>query len=203
MPIIDDSFLQGSGEWFAARAGNPGASGMNKIITSRGEPSKQAQDYLYQLAGEYITGKCEETFQSLHMKEGLIRESKARMTFELVNLFEVRQVGIVFADDRSCHASPDGLIGETEGLEIKCPMMKTHIRYLLDGKLPTDYFVQVQSSMFICSRPVWWFISWYPGLDPFTIKVEADLRFHVKLKELLEEFCFNLAVMVRKLKELN
>lgn len=176
---------------------------MNKIITTKGEPSKQSQDYLYQLAGEYITGEPEETYQSLAMQNGLIREAKARSIFELENLIEVRQVAMVFSNDRSVHASPDGLLGDTGGLEIKCPMLKTHVKYLLDGKLPTDYYVQVQSSMWICQRWEWYFMSWYPGLEPLILKCEYDPKFGSKLKELLEKFVFDLALTIKRLKEIH
>ncbi len=201
MPIIEDSFPQNSDEWFQARLGNPGASSMNKIITSTGSPSKQATEYVYQLAGEYITGKHEETFKSLHMEIGLQREKDARIVFELTNMIDVRQVGLVYKDEaRAFHASVDGLVGDNGGLEIKCPMMKTHIKYLLENKLPTDYFVQVQSSLYICELEKYWFMSYYPGLDPFILQVYRDEKFISKLKAELEAFCFELAGLIRKLK---
>ena len=55
--IIVDQFPQLSEEWFNARLGNPGASNFNKIVTTKGEPSKQAQDYMYQLAGELVSNR--------------------------------------------------------------------------------------------------------------------------------------------------
>lgn len=200
--IIIDDVIQGSDEWHTLRLGNPGASSMNKIITSTGQPSKQAKEYCYQLAGEYITGKHEETFKSFHMDNGLAREAEARALFELIHGVEVRQVGLVYKDERKAyHCSPDGLIGNIDGYEVKCPMMKTHIKYLFEKKLPTDYFVQVQSSLYISERLAWWFTSYYPGLEPFIIKVEPDLKFHARLEEQLESFIFELAKTIKKLKE--
>jgi len=200
MIIID--CIQGSDEWFSARAGNPGASNMNKIITSTGQPSKQAKEYMYQLAGEYIVGKCEETFKSIHMETGIEREAEARALFELIQGVEVQQVGLVYKDAaKAFHASPDGLIGDDQGYEVKCPMMKNHIKYLLDGKLPIDYFVQVQSSLYICERDTWWFMSYSPGLDPFILRVERDEKFIEKLRAELDKFCLELAVMIRRLKQ--
>ena len=136
---------QGSPEWFAARLGNVGASNFHKIITSKGEPSKQAKEYLYQLAGEVVSGYPEETYQSIHMSNGLERESKAREYFEIVTGLEVEQVGICFTDDKKYHCSPDGLLNNS-GIEIKCPMAKTHVSYLVSNKLPAAYLQQVQGS---------------------------------------------------------
>ena len=47
---------QNSPEWFAARTGIVTASNLSKIITTKGEPSKSAKEYMYTLACERITG---------------------------------------------------------------------------------------------------------------------------------------------------
>ena len=70
-------------EWFAARCGVPSASNFDKIVTTKGEPSKQAQKYLWQLAGERVTGKQEESFTSGHMQRGIELEAEARQFYEL------------------------------------------------------------------------------------------------------------------------
>ena len=203
MPIIVDNISQGSPEWDALRAGNPGASSISKIITNKGEPSKQRDDYMRQLAGELIVGQCEKTFQSIHMENGLEREENARSLFELIHDMEVRKVALVYKDEqRKFHVSPDGLIGDHAGIEIKNPMMKTHVKYLLDQKLPSDYFSQVQMSLYVCEREFWYFMSNYISLPPFIIKVERDDAFIAKLKTELDVFCFDLVATVKKLKEL-
>ena len=135
------------------------------------------------------------------MERGLEREAEARIVFELDHMVDVRQVGLVYKDEqRAFHASPDGLIGNNEGYEAKCPMMKTHIKYLLENKLPTDYFVQVQSSLYICELERYWFMSYYPGLQPFYLQVGRNEKFIKKLKAELEAFCFKLAGLIKKLR---
>jgi len=88
------------------------------------------------------------------------------------------------------------------GLEIKCPMLKTHLKYFLDKKLPTEYFCQVQGSMYITGFDTWDFMSYFPGLKPFIITVERNEGFISKLDEALDEFCYNLAIMIRRIKEI-
>ena len=68
---------QGSREWLEARAGTPSASNFDKIVTTKGEPSKQAKNYLYELAGERIAGPKPETYQSAAMVRGLETEAEA------------------------------------------------------------------------------------------------------------------------------
>ncbi len=202
MPIIIDSFTQKSPEWYAARAGNPGASSISKIITSTGQISKQREDYLFQLAGEKITGQCEESFCSQAMLNGIAREDTARSLFEMVYGVEVRQVGIVYKDEwKLFHCSPDGLPGDSV-LELKCPMLKTHVRYLLDGKLPTDYFGQVQMSLYVTERELCYFMSHYDGMPPFILEVRRDEAYISKLATALNEFTADLIRLVERLKAL-
>jgi putative phage-type endonuclease len=201
MPIIIDSFDQRTDEWMNARAGNPGASAISKIITNSGELSKSRTEYLYQLAGEQITGKCEEGYSSIHMENGKVREESARSLFEMVYGVEIRQVAIVYKDEfKFFHCSPDGLVGENAGIEVKCPMMKTHVKYLIDGKLPSEYFGQVQMSLYVTEREKWHFMSHYEGLPPLILEVGRDEVYISKLAKALDDFTADLMRTVAKLK---
>ena len=193
---------QYSEEWWKARTGVPSASCFDKIITTTGKPSKQAQAYMHQLAGERIAGAKPDTYQSAAMQRGIELEAEARKLFELVEGVEVQQVGICYFDERKQFAcSPDGLILDS-GLEIKCPLIHTHVSYLLDGRLPSDYFQQVQGSMLVTGLPTWFFCSYYPGLPPLIIRVERDIPFILMLKTELEKFCKELDAVEKRLRGL-
>jgi predicted phage-related endonuclease len=200
MPIIIDDIIQGSPEWHSACCGNVGASNIDRIITTTGARSKQREEFMYQLAGERICGKREETFQSQAMKDGIEREAAARTLFEMIYGVEVRQVGIVYKDERKlCHCSPDGL-PENAGLEIKNPMMKTAVKYLLNKKLPTEYFSQIQMSLYVTERDLWYFMSNYEGLPPLIIECRRDDEFIYKLEKELNNFNEELLGIVECLK---
>lgn len=203
--MIELNTPQCSEEWFTAKAGIPGASSFHKIVTSKGEPSKQATDYAYTLAGERITGQKVETHQSAAMLRGAEMEAEARELFEFTTDLEVRQTGIIFSDkSRQYLCSPDGVIDEQQaGLEVKCPLMHTHIKYLLAGKLPTDYVQQVQGSMLVTGFQVWHFFSYYPGLPPLHIEVERDEKLIGKMGQELERFCALVDGTVNKLKKVS
>jgi len=194
---------QQSPEWFAARAGRPTASCFDQIITPKNmKPSASAQRYLYTLAGERITGVKAESFQSAWMERGTQIEDEARTLFEIVQGREVKKVGLVYPDEKKLYScSPDGLM-EIEGLEVKCPAMYTHVGYLLGGCLPTDYIAQVQGSMLVTGYPAWWFLSYYPGLPPFMVKVYRDDAFCARLRIELESFCERLDEVEAKLRRL-
>jgi len=195
------NFEQGSPEWFAARCGVPSASQFDKIVTTKGEPSKQREKYLYQLACEAVTGKKEESYQNDAMKRGIEMEAEARTLFEMVTGLVVEPVGFILSDSEGYGCSPDGLVGIDEGIEIKCPLGSTQVAYLLNGELPMDYFQQVQGSMAVTGRNAWHFVSYYPGLAPLIIKVNRDVAFINKLVSELNVFCADLKQIVAKIKE--
>lgn len=202
MPIIVTDFEQGSPEWYQARLGSVGASSVDKIITPKGEPSKQRTDYLYQLAGEILTGKAEETYQSQHMINGQEREDASRALFEMIFGIEVKQCALVYKDDRKLfHCSPDGLVWDDEPLELKNPMMKTQIKYLVSGKLPSEYFTQTQMQLYVCEKERGHFMSCYDGLKPLIVPFFRDEVFLTKLEHELETFVCDLAATVAKLRQ--
>lgn len=186
IPLYD--IEQGTDAWFAAKAGRPGASSFDKIITTKGEPSKQRTDYLYELAGERIVGRQETGYSNHHMERGLALEADGRALFELLHDVELQQVGLVYKDEsRRVLCSPDGLLADA-GFEQKNPMLKTHVKYLLAGTLPTEYYQQVHGSMWVCRFDKWWFLSNYPGMPPLILEVHCDEKWLVKLDAVMKEF---------------
>jgi len=185
--MIVEHFEQRSPEWYEARRGIPTASNFDKLITSRGQPSKQAEKYIYRLVSEKLSGIREEGFQNGAMLRGIEMENDARMFYEMLNDVETERVGICFHDEsRECAASPDSLVGSDGILEIKCPIGSTHVTYLLNNKLPTDYYVQVQGQLYVTQRNWCDFMSYYPGMKPLIIRVKRD-----------DEFIGNLAAVER------
>jgi len=201
--MIELDVEQLSPEWFEARAGIPTASSFDKIITPTGKPSAQARAYMYQLAGESIIGVKTETYSNDAMKRGIETEAEARNLYELMREVEVRKVGLCYkSEDKLVSCSPDGLIDPNGGVEIKCPIIHTHVGYLLDGKLPTAYIPQVQGSLYITDREWWDFFSYYPGLKPFLLRIKRDEEYILKLAKELDGFCVELAATIKKLREL-
>jgi len=188
-------------EWYALRAGCVTASCFDKLVTSKGAPSKQAQKYLYTLAGERIIGAKAEAYTNAAMERGIEIEDEARRMYRALYDAEVQQVGFVFKDDsRTVGCSPDGLIGAHGGLEIKCPILSTHVGYLIENKLPTDYVQQVQGSMYVTGSHWWDFLSYYPGLKPLLVRVPRDNAFIDKLDAAVTKAVMDLGLIISKIK---
>ena len=189
---------QGGSDWFAARCGIPSSSNFDKIVTMKGEPSKQRTKYMYQLAGETITGVKEETYQNAAMQRGSELEEDARELYQMISGDLVDQVG--FCIDDKYGASPDGMIDPNGLLEIKCPSLAVHVEYLLGKKLPSTYFQQVQGQLLVTGREYCMFMSYYPGITPLIIRVDRNEIFLTKLKENLYLFCTELEQTITKLR---
>lgn len=184
---------QRSDEWFACRLGIPTASSFDNIVTSKGEPSKQADKYMSKLVTERITGQRVKGFENDSMLRGAELEPEAVGYYELRNNVETQPIGFAYKNDlKKFGASPDRLIGEDGCLEIKCPEAHTHIEYLRSNKLPTEYIVQVQGQMYVTGRKWTDFMSFYPGLPPFIIRVHRDDLFIERLEQALIKFCLDL-----------
>jgi len=193
---------QGSEAWFKEKLGKPSASNISKIITNEGKPSKQRLGYLYELAGEIITGKQEEGYKNANMETGNERESESRSYYELTHNVEIEQVGVIYKDEKKRFlCSPDGIKQAGKfGLELKNVLPKTQVKYLLDNCLPSDYFGQCQMSLYITGFDYWQFLSYVPNMPPFLIKVEPDKEYQKALAVELELFCDELDNVVKKLR---
>jgi len=191
---------QGSEEWFTARCGIPTSSNFDKIVMTNGKPSKQRDKYLYQLAGERVAGKQAETYQNATMIRGIEMEAEARQLYEVITGGNVEQVGLCITEGKAIYAaSPDGLI--KDGLvEIKSPLIHTHVSYLINGGLVKDYFQQLQGQLLVTGRKWVEVMSYYPGLKPLLVPVDRDEVFLKALQVELEVFCGELDELAKKLK---
>ena len=161
---------QGSEEWLAARLGIPTATGFENIVTATGKKSASYIKYMAELIEESILGGGD-TYKSGFMERGNQLEPQARSAYEFLTGNDVIQVGGVYLNEnRDVMVSPDGLIPSLKkGLEIKCPKMSTHIRYLLEGGVPAEYVIQVQANLWVTGYETWDFVSYCPEYQKQTL----------------------------------
>lgn len=166
MDILD--IEQGSAAWHQCRCGKITASRIDDVMSKGkgGAESASRRNYRMELVVERRTGIQEEGFVSKDMLAGQEREPFARAAYEIARGVFVDQVS--FIDHRSipmCGASPDGLVGDFGMVEIKCPKAATHYGYIVGGKVPADYQLQMLWQM-ECSNRKWVdFVSFCPSFD--------------------------------------
>jgi hypothetical protein len=183
---------QGSPEWLADRCGVASASRFAAIMaTIKSGEAAERRNYRSDLLVERLTGKPLETFTTNAMKQGIEREPFARQAYESRTGNLVEQVGFCRHDVIQAGASPDGLIDEDGGIEIKCPERSAHLRYLQQDMEPPEYTWQIQGGMWITGRQWWEFVSWNPDFP-------EHLQLIVRRIKRNEEAIAKLATEVKK-----
>lgn len=185
-------FQQKSVAWHEARRGIPTSSQFHRILSAVAmKPSTSQMPYIDELLAETYNGHyyLNDSFVSKDMQNGIDCEPAARLWYAFDRSVDVREVGFCLSDCGRYGCSPDGLVGDEGMIEIKCPKLETHIRYLREGGLPNDYKCQVHGSLIVTGLKWCDFISYSPSdeLDNLVVRVTPD-DFTSALKEELEKF---------------
>ena len=196
MPIEIIECDQNSPEWTRARCGLVTASRFKDVL-AKGE-GKTRDRYLRDLAAEIIRGYPEpETYTNAYMERGHAIEDDARQQFAFEHAVEPVRVGFIRRPELRAGCSPDSLIGDDGGLEIKTALGHIQFERLESGKLPSEHVAQVQGSMWITGRKWWSFVSFSPDMPLFHIRVERDDAYIAKLAEAVTAFTEELDMRVR------
>lgn len=187
---------QGSPEWHAARCGRVTGSRIADIVRKvrGGAQSKMRATYMGELIAERLSGvQPSDGFVSTAMQFGKDNEAKARATYAFMHDVEPVQVGFVIHPTIDmAGASPDSLIGEDGGLEIKVPNTINHIQTIKGAEIDPDYIRQMQWNMACTGRSWWDFASFDPRLPPVmqlhTRRVMRDKTMIAELEEAVREF---------------
>jgi hypothetical protein len=186
---------QGSPKWRAARLGIPTASRFGDLITPKtGKPSASAGRYLRELCAEWLLGYPADTASSQFMQRGSDLEKRAINEYNLVHDLQVDRPGFILRDDKLVGCSPDGLVADEGGIEIKSLSAANHIGILLEGADLTEHRPQIQGCMWICERQWWDRVYFHPSLPTQTMRIQRDDEFIGKLATIVEGFIANLLV---------
>ncbi|AIL33114.1 YqaJ viral recombinase family protein [Basilea psittacipulmonis] len=177
MALITLNCEQGSQEWLEARLGIVTATGASNIVTPSGNKSNGWVNYLSELVAETYEG-AKDPVRTADMERGHELEPKARAGYEFLTEHEVKQVGGIYLDEnRDVMISPDGIMPDLKkGLEIKSPRLKNHIKYILEGGVPSEYLIQVQFSLWVTGFESWDFVSYCPEYTPQTMYLHTTTR---------------------------
>lgn len=191
---------QGSEEWFAARLGIPTASMFSVLLSGRkdAKDKKTRSTYMMKLAGEIITGEPAESYTNVHMERGKEMEDEARAAYAF--MADVDPVRVGFLKAFGAGASPDSLIGDDGGLEIKTALPHIQVDRLLTGALPSEHKAQVQGNLWVSGRKFWDFVSYCPRLPLFRFRVERDEAYIKEIADGVADFNKDLAEMVERIR---
>ena len=193
---------QGTDEWYAARLGIPTASCFATVMAKGkdGGDSKTRADYMRKLAGETLTGQPMDSYSNAHMERGKEWEPDARNLYAFMHDCEPQLIGFIRNGLKGC--SPDSLIGNDGGLEIKSAAAHVQVERLLANRLPPEHRAQVQGNIWVAEREWWDFASFCPKLPLFVIRVHRDDEYIAKLSDAVDAFNDELAAMVESVRRL-
>lgn len=182
--------LQRTETWHQERAGKWTGSKFVDVLARNkktGEPLKAYHDLIWQVVVERMTGQPVEGPTGQALAWGTEVEPFALEAFELETGDVVTPAGFIVHPVYSfVGASPDGLIGEDGGLEIKSPKSSTvHLERFIKG-VPDEYRAQIQGCMWVTGRKWWSFVSYDPRMPAshrlLHVKVPRDDAFIAQLE---------------------
>ena len=199
---------QGSDEWHASRLGKVTASRVADVMaTGRGgAPSATRKNYMMQLLCERLSGKHEETFKSPQMRRGNELEPVARFAYEMQSDETVTEAPLILHPTiASFGASPDGLVGDTGLLEIKCPNTAQHVAVIQSGRHDPQYEWQMLAQMSCTGRDWVDFVSYddrMPApLDYVCYRFERDGARIIEMEKAVIEFLQELDALEKDMRE--
>lgn len=126
-------------DWLRARMGRITGSRLKDIVVKRGTGEKIGY---YELIAERIATTPENEDA---MERGIRLEEEAVQKFTEKTGIKVDTSLVIWErnDNSGIAISPDGTIGDTEAVEVKCLSSARHIEAYLTNKIPSDYEYQV------------------------------------------------------------
>lgn len=197
-----DDLVQGSEEWLTARCGMLTASEMSLILTPtlKAASNDKERSHLYELLAQRITGYVEPRYISDDMLRGMDEEILA------IDLYgkkcsKVQRVGFITNDKWgfTIGYSPDAIVGQDGLVECKSRRQKYQIQTIVDGVVPSEYMIQIQTGLLVTEREWLDFISYSGGLPMFVMRcyplpeyqdaiIKAATAFEERLAEKLETY---------------
>ena len=199
--MIIHEMKQGSEEWHLIKCGKISASSMSDVLAKGKGVTRR--NYMLRLLAERLSGIPQETYSNGAMQWGIETEPMARMAYEASTLTVVDQVGFIEVNE-FLGCSPDGLVCDDGGCELKCPFTSTHLNYILEEKsLLNDYFCQVQSTLWMTKRK-WWDLSSFdprvPSHPLHTVRVERDESYIDLISHGVDTFIAEMLELENKIK---
>lgn len=183
---------QGSDEWLQLRCGILTASTIGRLITPtlKLADNETARGLTQTLIAERISGHIEYVHPSFDMQRGTMDEPYARDMYAEQQLAPVTEIGFATRDvgGFTLGASPDGLVGELGGIEIKSRNAKTQLRTFLDDKVPAGNLAQVHACMFVLDRDWWDYVSYAGGWPLYVKRVHRDEKWDAAIVAALNAY---------------
>lgn len=198
---------QGTDEWKMARLGHVSASNIAAVMSKAKDGGETAtrRGYKIKLVAERLTMQPQESYKNAAMEWGNEQEPFARMAYEAAKNVFVDKTGFWKHEQKEwVGVSPDGLVGDDGLIEIKCPNTTTHLEYIWDDVVPTEYRKQIQCQLWVTGRQWCDFVSYDPRLPAknqlFIKRCERDEKLIATMEAEVDTFLNEIQAIIDKLK---
>ena len=183
--IIHD-FEQGTDAWQDVRLGKLTASDFHTLMGK----SSTKKTILLKKAAERITGVKSDAcnFSNIHTERGHALENEARALYSVHNMVDVKEVGFVELNE-TVGCSPDGLVAEDGGVEIKCKDNHTHLYAATNNYIEPAHRTQCQFNMYVCGRSWWDYVLYNPNFSKplFITRLARDDEYINEIQKYITE----------------
>lgn len=172
--MIEVKVEQRTKEWFDLRMGKITGTRLKDVLKADNTP------VVYDMIAEIMAQSFDQPFVNQAMQRGVDCEPIAKLAYEKLTGNIMQEVGFCLSEENDYLAlSPDGFTHDRIGaIEIKCPSTKTHIKYINDNKIPSEYLPQV-CMYFMVNQELEWldFVSFddrFKDLPIFIIRITRE-----------------------------
>lgn len=171
---------QGSLGWHQLKLGVLSSSNAYKIVAKQDSDTRWT--YLYELVAQIASGVIEE-INSKYLEFGKAHEDAARANYEFLTDEQITPVAFIFKDESfRTGCSPDGIISEKKGLELKVPFnVVQYVKFLCEEKIKSEYVHQCQFSMWVTGADEWDYCNFAPLMKVHPMKIVTLKRDHEKM----------------------
>lgn len=149
--------LAGTANWHAARRGCLTASRMADAIAvlKTGKPSESRRKLMFDLLAERMSGVAVEHYVTPAMEWGIAHQADATAAYEAETGELVGpEVFVLHPSIDWFGATPDGLVGASGLIEIKCPTTPKHLAWVMAGEVPDEHKPQMLAQL-ACTGRQW------------------------------------------------
>lgn len=174
---------QQSAAWFILKQGVVSASCAAKFVATKTSATRNG--YIAELVAQVATGLMPE-ISAAPLAWGNDHEDAARSHYEFSSGLEITELPFVFKDETfRFGCSPDGLVTDKKGVEIKCPFnSRNYIEFLTAKKVKPEWDWQVQFTMWVTGAEEWDFVQYDPRMRKNLMRIITIEKSEEKFEKL-------------------
>lgn len=201
---IYNDFEQNTALWDHVRLGIPTASEFAMVMRQGKVTAANItrRRYLDRIADELITGLPTETYRNAFMARGHAQQQEALEAYchaRVADDVRVEKVAFIRNSKLLCGCSPDALIGDDGGVEVKTLIGHEMVNLRLHPDIPLKHLPQLYGNMLVTGRKHWDICIYSRGHPPFIRRLVEDADYLRQLRLGIKQFNIEVDAIILEL----